>query len=293
MENYMQSLFYPAIINGSPADHTYVELYENQKKIDSYKCFGGNTNGQLGSRSKYSQLGSDKIYKVFTEKNVRGTKDSTTINYAVNGVCHQAANRFLHPSYITMVSNYDSRPKGLTTSCYVYGEYGNIFNQYKSWRKHYFNACDKYGLVIDMSHCDQSTPEGHLWYKCEKKYSKKVTAGSYIDDIIDETEWMLSILLPSLNGNPIAEIQRTLLTEREKFLEAHGIYYIPETGEINMPEFTKKTVRKIVENVNELGKQLQAELMNKIGEENFVSLHGTKEYADIADVDMAHTFLLK
>lgn len=293
MKNYMQSLFYSAIIDGSPADHTYVELYKNQNKTDSYKCFGGNADGETGNHSYYSQLESDKIYKVFTEKNVRGTKDSTTINYGINGVCHQAANRFLHPSYITMVSNYDGRPQGLTTSCYVYGEYGNVFWQYESWRKHYFKACDKYGLVIDMSHCDQSTPEGYLWYKCEKKYNKKVTAGSYIDDIINETEWMLSIHIPSLNVNPIAEIQRAILKEREKFLEAQGIYYIPETGETNMPEFTKETIRKIVENMNELGKQLQAELMNKIGEKTFVSLHGTKEYSNIADVDMAYTFLLK
>lgn len=99
MKNYMQSLFYSAIIDGLPTDHTYVELYENPKKIDSYKCFGGNTGGQLGNHSNFPELESNKIYKVFTEKNVRGTKDSTTINFGINGVCHQAANRFLHPSY--------------------------------------------------------------------------------------------------------------------------------------------------------------------------------------------------
>ncbi|WP_455593547.1 hypothetical protein [Bacteroides sp.] len=294
MENYMQSLFYPAVINGSPADHTYAELYEKNVRLDSYKCFGGNEGGQVGTISTYTSLESNKIYSVFSEKKVRGTSDSTTMNYGINGVCHQAANRFLHPSYVAMVTNIDFRPKGLTTSCYLYGEYGNTFYQYEHWRKkYYFKTCDKYGLVIDMSNCDQSSAEGSLWYKCEKKYREKTTAGDYVDDILFETAAMLSIYIPSLKENPILETQRSMLKEREKFLKTHGIYFIEETGETHIPILTRDAVKQLVENVNELGKQIQSELMSKIGEKLFVSLHGTKEFTDIADLDMAYTFLLK
>ena len=293
MKNYMQAYYYPAFISGSPADHTYVKLFEDSNIIDVYSCFGESTNGDNGCSSTFSDLESKKIKKVFENKKVRGTKDSATINYGVNGVCHQAANRFLHPSYITMVQNIDYRPKGLNTSCYTYGEYGNIFWQYEDWRnKYYFPECEKNNLVINTENCVKETPEGYLWYKCENKYGKKTKSENYIDDIVYETEAMLSVHIPTLVGNPIGEVQRAILQEREKFMETIGIHYSEELKELQLPVFMKEIVKQLIEKTNDLSKQIQSELKSKIGEKDFILINGTKEYLDIADLNLAYTLLL-
>lgn len=294
MENYMQDFFYSAFINGSPADHTYVKLFKNGKEIDRYVCFSpDSTGGEKGNYSK-DNLDSSKIQDVLNYKGLRGTSDSTRMIYGVNGVCHQAANRFLHHSYITMVQDYDYRPKGLNTSYFIHGEYGNIANQYKHWRKDYYNpACEKYHYPIDMDKCDQSTPEGHLWYKCELNYRSKKESASYIDDILYETEAVLSLHFPTLTGNPISETQRAILQERENFMETLGIYYSEESGEMQLPVFTKEIIKQLVDKTNDLSKQIQSELKSKIGETDFVLVNGAKEYLNIANLDMAYSLLLK
>lgn len=44
MNNYMQSRFYPVFINDSQAGHTYIDLLENDIRIDFYECFGTDRN---------------------------------------------------------------------------------------------------------------------------------------------------------------------------------------------------------------------------------------------------------
>ncbi len=101
---------YPTNLLLRAADHTYVQCGTGAR---AWGCWGGKTGGTTLRSGEGSTNQADAI----AEPNERaGIKC-----YAINGVCHQAANRILLPAGIIV-----SGAKGYWLSSSLYGTYGRV-----------------------------------------------------------------------------------------------------------------------------------------------------------------------
>jgi hypothetical protein len=98
-------------IAGTPADHTYVVI----GNATPCGCFGRSSGGHtvcsgVGNIEKSLCLAQPNTY--------------AGVRYGVTGVCHQAANRILWPSGLTV-----TKAKGTKASYFIWGVYGRHDNQ--------------------------------------------------------------------------------------------------------------------------------------------------------------------
>ena len=100
---------YPTKLVLGLADHTYVEC----SQAKGWSCWGGKT----GGTALRSAIGSTKQADAIAEPNERAAIKC----YAINGVCHQAANRILWPARITVRG-----ARGYKLSEAIYGPYGRF-----------------------------------------------------------------------------------------------------------------------------------------------------------------------
>jgi hypothetical protein len=101
---------YPTRLVFGLADHTYVECGNGGR---GWRCFGGKTGGHVIRRATGSTARADAI--------ATPTEHSGLACYAVNGVCHQAANRILLAAQITVEG-----ARGYGVSHAMYGVYGRV-----------------------------------------------------------------------------------------------------------------------------------------------------------------------
>lgn len=286
------------------ADHTYVCCYDQAGvKIDVYECFGG----QSGEFSNVSSPTVKSTVEVFKVNDVRGKRDSTRMDYLIHGVCHQAANRFLHPSQIAMVQR-NGEPKGLVVSTLLYGLYGNDYYEgyhkgdgdvkvegifHKTWRENYYDpTCFDKRLCIYLDTCDTSTDEGSLWYDAESTYRKHCgEENTMADVVVRDTGIVLRSYLPHIQENPIAGVQREILRRWMDHIRAAGVD-CNEHGILHVPAFTRESVIKLVKAVNDLAKALQAEFKTQLGDADFALFMGTDKFIDLVSEDYALEVLL-
>ena len=100
---------YPTKLALGLADHTYVECTEGK----GWSCWGGKT----GGATLRSALGSTRRADAIAEADER----ARITCYAINGVCHQSANRVLWPARITVRG-----ARGYKLSEAIYGPYGRF-----------------------------------------------------------------------------------------------------------------------------------------------------------------------
>ena len=111
-ENKMGRLIakhYPTVIALGYADHTYVSCCDDDTK--AWSCWGGKTGGNVLRHGQGSTLRANAIAEPDEKAGITC--------YAINGVCHQAANRILLPAAITV-----SGAAGYRLSEAMYGTYG-------------------------------------------------------------------------------------------------------------------------------------------------------------------------
>lgn len=99
---------YPTQMAFGLADHTYVECSTGKVR---WSCWGGKTGGHEIVRG----VGSTNQANAIAGTNERGGITC----YAINGVCHQAANRILWPARVLV-----SAARGYWVSSSLYGTYG-------------------------------------------------------------------------------------------------------------------------------------------------------------------------
>ncbi|EGQ7958121.1 hypothetical protein LFR94_004574 [Vibrio vulnificus] len=92
-------------------DHTYVE----SSKGHQWGCFGAST----GGRPTVEGVGDSDISQCIAPNN-------TGLKYGITGVCHQATNRLLSPSNVTL----DGNVRGYFLSYATYNEYGLDINEW-------------------------------------------------------------------------------------------------------------------------------------------------------------------
>lgn len=100
---------YPTELALGLADHTYVECTEAK----GWGCWGGKT----GGATLRSAIGSTQRADAIAEADER----ARITCYAINGVCHQSANRVLWPARITVRG-----ARGYKLSEAIYGPYGRF-----------------------------------------------------------------------------------------------------------------------------------------------------------------------
>jgi hypothetical protein len=100
---------YPTKLALGLADHTYVECTEGK----GWGCWGGKT----GGTALRSAHGSTRRADAIAEPDER----ARIACYAINGVCHQSANRILWPARITVRG-----ARGYKLSEAIYGPYGRF-----------------------------------------------------------------------------------------------------------------------------------------------------------------------
>jgi len=91
---------------GLATDHTYVESSDGHV----WKCFGR----FAGGTTICSGTGNTAFADCLSQLN-----SITGIKYLITGVCHQAANRILHPAGVFVSSAH-----GYRASTFIYGTYG-------------------------------------------------------------------------------------------------------------------------------------------------------------------------
>jgi hypothetical protein len=101
---------YPTRLVFGLADHTYVECGNGGR---GWRCFGGKTGGHAIRTAAGSTVRADAI--------ATPTEHSGLACYAVNGVCHQAANRILLAAQITVEG-----ARGYGVSHAMFGPYGRV-----------------------------------------------------------------------------------------------------------------------------------------------------------------------
>lgn len=101
---------YPTKLFAKLADHTYVQCDTGGAR---WGCWGGSTGGRVLRSGAGSTQRADRIAQPDEKANIRC--------YAINGVCHQAANRILLPAGI-LVSN----ARGYWVSVGLFGTYGKV-----------------------------------------------------------------------------------------------------------------------------------------------------------------------
>jgi len=118
------AMAYPTPLFANQADHTYVKCGTGKR---AWSCWGGKSGGKVLRRSTGSTQRADKIAQPDEKAGIKC--------YLINGVCHQAANRILLPSRITVRG-----ARGYSISEALFGTYGRVghwpckspFNQYKN-----------------------------------------------------------------------------------------------------------------------------------------------------------------
>lgn len=100
---------YPTKLALGLADHTYVECTEGK----GWSCWGDKT----GGTALRSAHGSTRRADAIAEPNERAAVKC----YAINGVCHQSANRILWPAKVTVRG-----ARGYKLSEAIYGPYGRF-----------------------------------------------------------------------------------------------------------------------------------------------------------------------
>ncbi len=115
---------YPTKLLLKLADHTYVKCGTGKK---AWACWGGKTGGRTIAKGTGSTKRANAIARANEKAGIKC--------YAINGVCHQAANRILLPAGVTVKDAL-----GYRVSTSLFGTYGKVgywlcrspFNQFKN-----------------------------------------------------------------------------------------------------------------------------------------------------------------
>ena len=294
------------IVFDLPADHTYVSLFDDaNNKIQDFGCFGGTSGTKMSIKGAVSNA--HTVLSVFNHKVLpwnplevppRGTLDSTHIYYLFDGVCHQAANRFLLPARCVMPDVAEG-PRGVTITYFTFGFHGALPN-YLWWRKaKYEPACKYYHFPCgnEVGKSGAATPEEEMFVKLEALYQEsangKMASNTLgIDFIIKQSGLYMESKLSGLNGNPAADLQRQYLEERasylakKEFLDANFFEGARGMRAISVEEF-----RDLVQKSNDWAIQFQRELCTTIGRDAFVKLTNSEEPYPLTTPELAAFYL--
>lgn len=267
----METLVGMAYKIGDLADHTFVYCRDNGQYFD---CFGGHDSTD-DRRDICTGVGSYKVANCYRLP-MLGLPDTAGVGpYAVDGVCHQAANRFLFSALTTL--NYNVR--GYWFSNIVYGTWGI---SYPLWLATIYLPCSVSQAVSAAPAAPAAmrgavgTGASDLFKKIQGVYSSvprmlrgmesrdpvEIARETSVKDMVAHA----SFLVPKLDPTKITEIHREFLKERDAVL-GDGL---------------KGTA--LSDKVNSMMKDVQKALADSLDHETYRKLSGGIEPGETVDV---------
>lgn len=234
-------------------DHVWVESV-NPKGVF---CCNGSTEGD--DIVQIANVDGD-AYSIMDQ--CRGKNDFTNMTYALDGVCHQAANRFIYPVSGTLIIKGD-HPKAYGLSCFFYGKLGR---RYSDW----FNNT----VVPAMRNINDQ---------------KSVVKKSQIKYLQESVQELLSEYSINFDYTKLKHIQQFWLDNSNKIASKYGI-----TNSKQKNSFSEDCIRNFISELIDLQRTSLLVLKNTIGEQLFNILNdGQSEIPDIIDVQTAIDFFCK
>ncbi|MBA8962427.1 hypothetical protein JOJ86_006770 [Rhodococcus percolatus] len=230
---------------GKAADHTYVSSPENGKY---FNCFGGHAGPN--PRKIVEGLGNYAIADCYRQSWIFATPlagyDTAGIIYGIEGVCHQAANRFLYSANVTL----DLKVSGYWLSTLLYGVYGTTFRRWlDDW---YFPCSSHHPSAAD----GVSEPPEHPLIERIREIHTAANGLPTHTDLVDETAAVTRYFAPDVDPEQFRDIQLQYLQERDTLAES-GL-----TGE------------RLAERLNDLGRRMQGDLVARLGPTQYEKLNG-------------------
>lgn len=269
-------------IKPSNLDHTCIWSADSDKEPEqrAYGCFGGIT--------KQTHLLSVEAGSGARDRAdyCRSTRDSCTINYGIDGVCHQAASRFLylssnaHPS-IDWSGRKPGGYSGWAGSRAVYGVHGRGF---AAWVRNWADVA--YARYPDNNEGSNETAKSLITEKILELYlhnEEKLDDNQLIvqeNIILLQNEFTKEL---NLNNNFSIEYLE-LLQKADRLYEEYGF----KTGAQNNLNLSKDELRDIFKKANDIYKEVQVLFKNALGEKNYKKYNRDEaDIYDIIDIDLA------
>jgi hypothetical protein len=242
------------------AEHTYIRCRDNSQYFD---CWGGHESPTQGPG--VLRFSCNALYHVADcyRRPVFGRSDTAGIGvYGINGVCHQTANLFLCSS--DRVITIEDGVKGYWLSNLAYGIHGDVgpfsvpLQQlfYSFWKATVYNPC--YQKVVSGG-----PDAGHELLKDIRemrstvlKFAPKINCREMIHK---EAALVAKHAMPDLDTSTFKDIHLDFLKEKATLIKKKGI-----KGE------------KLANKINEIARQFQKSLAERIGAEAYERLTGLK-----------------
>lgn len=256
------------------ADHTFVYC-TNQNSY--FKCFSdGNIHDKeavlcVTSTGKKAFCKADK-YRC----GIPGFPDTAGLVYAVTGVCHQAANRFMYATetYLSYPTG-KSRPHGYLASCMHFGTWGADFPVFlAALYAQAYTRC----MFAHMGHTDtQGLSPDSLEYKLLDYYQMQhVTGNNPAHPVADELEITIRHILGIDEPEELKQTHGRILNEIKNALAEYSLTATPD-GEPSA-RLPANDVRQLVMRINKFSLEMQNEVKKVLGDEAFIQLNGDENF---------------
>jgi hypothetical protein len=267
----METLVGMAYKIGDLADHTFVYCRDNDQYFD---CFGGHDSLD-DRRDICSGVGMYKVANCYRLP-MFGLPDTAGVGpYAVDGVCHQATNRFLF-SALTMLNFY---VRGYWFSNFVYGTWGK---SYPLWLATIYLPCSISQAVFAAPTASAAMP---------------VAAGANACDLFKKIQGVYSsvpMMMRGIESRDPEEIAREISV---KDMVAHASFLVPELDPTKITEIHREFLKErdavlgdklkgtaLSDKVNSMMKDVQKALADSLDGETYRKLSGGIEPGETINV---------
>ncbi|MDD2835935.1 MAG: hypothetical protein PHY05_07270 [Methanothrix sp.] len=267
----METLVGMAYKLGDLADHTFVYCRDNGQYFD---CFGGHESLD-DRRDICSGVGLYKVANCYRLP-MFGLPDTAGVGpYAVDGVCHQAANRFLFSALTTL--NYYVR--GYWFSNIVYGTWGK---SYPLWLATIYLPCSISQAVSAAPVAPAAMP---------------VAVGANASDLFKKIQGVYSSVPRLMRGTESRDPEEIAREISVKDMVAHASFIVPELDPIKITEIHREFLKErdavfgeglkgtaLSDKVNSMMKDVQKALADSLDSDTYRKLSGGIEPGETINV---------
>jgi hypothetical protein len=267
----METLVGMAYKLGDLADHTFVYCRDNGQYFD---CFGGHESLD-DRRDICSGIGLYKVANCYRLP-MFGLPDTAGVGpYAVDGVCHQAANRFLFSALTTL--NYYVR--GYWFSNIVYGTWGK---SYPLWLATIYLPCSISQAVSAAPVAPAAMP---------------IAVGANASDLFKKIQGVYSSVPRLMRGTESRDPEEIAREISVKDMVAHASFIVPELDPIKITEIHREFLKErdavfgeglkgtaLSDKVNSMMKDVQKALADSLDSDTYRKLSGGIEPGETINV---------
>lgn len=236
-------------------DHTYISSgTQGNPPPNYYACWGPSY-----QESNLAVCNANIIYNRANcyRDSIGPIPDTASIGiYGVNGVCHQSANCFLFSSGVQL--NFEV--SGYWISLLLYGPYGTHF--YSLWLPFVYGICSIINPWAESEMPEGAAAEPSIVDKIRNLYASSQTQTNQPDPndrIIAEAATVTKHLVPTSDPAKYQDLHAELLKEKDAIV-ATGI-----------------TGPALADKLNNLAKQMQGALAQRVGPEMYKKLNGVSD----------------